>query len=117
MSARVAAICSLRLFHTLTGGAEECFWVVTGDGTEDRESLWWFTSPLGLKSGEWSAEGGEVDLEDVAEVGIRGSTPAGAGGDGLGGLDGDGLEREAEAVEGAWAIEDVPWEEERERGC
>lgn len=113
----MAAICSLRLFHTLTGGAEECFCATTGDGTEDRESLWWFTSPLGLRSDERSAEGGEVDLEEVAEVGIRGSAPAGAGGDGLEGLDGGGLEREVEVVKGAWAIEDVPWEEERERGC
>lgn len=101
MSARVAASCSLRLFHTLTGGATDCFWAVTVDGSDDTESLWWFTSPLGLGSDGWSAEGGEVDLEGVAEVGIRGSTPAGPEGDDLEGLDGDTFEREADVVEGA----------------
>ena len=107
----------MRLFHTLTGGAEDCFCAVPGDGTEDRESLWWFTSPLGLRSDERSSEGGEVDLEEAAKVGIRGSTTDGPGGGGLELLERDGFEREVEVVEGAWVIEDVPWEEERDRGC
>ena len=96
-----AAICSFRIFHTFTWGTAVCFCADVVDGPEDEESPWWFTSPLGLKSGEWSAEGGEVDLEDVAEVGIRGSATGGPGGDGLEGLDGDGFEREAEVGEGA----------------
>ena len=72
------------------------------DGIDITKSLWWFSSPLGLGSeGWWSAGDGEVGLEEVAKVGIRGSAPAGPGGEDLEKLDGGTFEREAGVVDGA----------------